>query len=127
HFASTHLRYVRQYLPSMGMDTTEYSPSAMRNSLDDIGISLGNGHSLVEMKQRALPIDRAKDELAAHRELLVEKFGEEHADKVANFNRNLFIFPNLIMISMWRTVRTFYPISPDYMEVDAWPLMPKGE
>ena len=43
------------------------------------------------------------------------------------FDRNLFIFPNLILISTWRTVRTFYPVSHDYIEVDGWGLFPKSD
>ena len=28
---------------------------------------------------------------------LTEKFGEERAERIANFNRNLLIFPNLVI------------------------------
>ena len=34
---------------------------------------------------------------------------------------------NLILISSWHTIRTWYPLAPDYMEVDAWANMPRNE
>ena len=39
---------------------------------------------------------------------------------------NYLIFPNLMVIDGWFVFRTFYPISPDYMEVNAWACLPKG-
>jgi p-cumate 2,3-dioxygenase alpha subunit len=88
----------------------------------------GGGHSMVESPVRPTPLTVfAKEELAEIRQELDVKFGKDRAHQIADYNRNLFIFPNLILISLWRTVRTFYPVSPDYMEVDAWALLPKGE
>jgi p-cumate 2,3-dioxygenase alpha subunit len=38
------------------------------------------------------------------------------------------IFPNLVINDIMAiTVRTFYPVSPDYMEVNAWALAPIDE
>ncbi|MEQ9812702.1 MAG: hypothetical protein RLO50_07955, partial [Azospirillaceae bacterium] len=34
---------------------------------------------------------------------------------------------NLILISLWHTVWTFYPVAPDYMEINAWALLPKND
>jgi p-cumate 2,3-dioxygenase subunit alpha len=53
--------------------------------------------------------------------------GPERAHRIADYGRNLFIFPNLILISSWHTIRTFYPLAPDYMEIDAWANLPRGE
>jgi phenylpropionate dioxygenase-like ring-hydroxylating dioxygenase large terminal subunit len=126
HAMSTHQRYFRQYLPDMGLDNTQWlnRPGAAAGR----GIALDHGHSLVESPVRPTPLTAsAKEELAAIRARLVEKFGEDHAHRIADFNRNIFIFPNLIMISVWHTVRTFYPVAPDYLEIDAWALLPTGE
>ena len=68
---------------------------------------------------------QAKDELAEIRSPLVAKFGAEHAHRIADFNRNLFIFPNLILISNWHSIRTWYPLAPDYIEIDAWAALPR--
>jgi p-cumate 2,3-dioxygenase subunit alpha len=38
------------------------------------------------------------------------------------------IFPNLVINDIMAiTIRTFYPVSPDYMEVNAWALAPIDE
>jgi hypothetical protein len=43
-------------------------------------------------------------------------------------NRNIGIFPNLVINDiMSLTIRTFYPIAPDYMEVNAWAMGPIEE
>jgi len=56
-----------------------------------------------------------------------ERFGPERAKRMLENSHNLLIFPNLIMINSWRTVRTFFPVSPDEMEVTAWAVMPKSD
>jgi hypothetical protein len=43
-------------------------------------------------------------------------------------SRNLLIFPNLIINDIMAiTVRTFFPVTPDYLEINAWALAPKDE
>jgi hypothetical protein len=43
-------------------------------------------------------------------------------------NRNLLIFPNLIINDIMAiTVRTFFPRTPDYMDITAWALAPIDE
>lgn len=126
HAMSMHQRYFRKFLPDIGVDNSKWI--AKREPGTSRGRSLGNGHAVVESFDRGTPLTvSAGDELAAIREDLVKRFGEEYARKTADYQRNLFIFPNLIMISMWKTVRTFYPVSPDYMEVDAWGLFPASD
>ena len=57
---------------------------------------------------------------------LVEKFGEERAERIATSNRNLLIFPNLVINDIMAiTIRTFYPIEPGYMEVTGYALSTK--
>ncbi len=43
--------------------------------------------------------------------------------------RNMVVFPNLALVDlvMGITIRTFYPVSPDYMEVTAWSLQPSDD
>ena len=40
---------------------------------------------------------------------------------------NYLIFPNLMIIDGWRVFRTFYPSSPDYMEINGWACLPKED
>ncbi|MPZ35035.1 MAG: Rieske 2Fe-2S domain-containing protein [Rhodospirillales bacterium] len=125
HALSTHHRYFHQYLPDIGMDPAAWAGA---NRTMGRGVSLGGGHAMVESPQRPTPLtSSAKVELDAIRARLVEKHGPDRAHRIADYTRNLFIFPNLILISLWHTVRTFYPLRPDYMEVDAWALFPKND
>lgn len=125
HALSTHHRYFRQYLPDIGMDPAAWVGA---NRTMGKGIALGGGHAVIETPQRPTPLTgSAKAELEAIRNRLVEKHGPDRAHRIADFTRNLFIFPNLILISLWHTIRTFYPLRPDYMEVDAWALFPRND
>ena len=126
HAMSTHQRYFRKYLPDIGVDASKWL--AKREPGTSRGRSLGNGHAVIETLDRGTPLSAtAGDELARIRADMVARFGEEYTHKAADYQRNLFIFPNLIMISMWKTLRTFYPVSPGYMEVDAWGLFPTSD
>src|SRR5699024_8570835 len=59
---------------------------------------------------------------------LVERFGEERANRIANYNRDIIIFPNLVINDIMPiTARTFYPTSPDYMEVSGYSFALQGE
>src|SRR3546814_9525539 len=59
---------------------------------------------------------------------LVRRFGEERAFRIANRNRNLVLFPNLVIndhISL--TIRCTEPVAPDAMDVTVWGLAPEEE
>jgi len=59
---------------------------------------------------------------------LVENHGKEKGDRIAFKNRNLLIFPNLVVNDIMAvTLRTFYPTAPDYMNVTGWALAPITE
>jgi p-cumate 2,3-dioxygenase subunit alpha len=125
HAMSTHNRYFVQYLADIGADTGAWAGPRRQWG---VGLSLGGGHSVIENPQRPTPIlTRARPELDRIRARLVDKFGPERAHRIADFNRNLFIFPNLILISNWHTIRTWYPLAPDYIEIDAWAALPRGD
>ena len=108
-----------------------------KDDLKGVGKDLGNGHAIVEYSApwgrpvaRWIPAwgedgKRETDEIKAK---LVAKFGEERAERIAARNRNLLIFPNLVINDIMAiTVRTFYPLEPGYMEVTGYALAPKGE
>ena len=125
HAVPTHYRYFVQYLNDMGADTTGWLGQRRQFG---IGLALGGGHSVIENAQRRTPVmSTAEDELAGIRARLVDKYGAERAHRIADFNRNLFIFPNLILISNWHTIRTWYPLAPDYIEIDAWAALPRDD
>jgi p-cumate 2,3-dioxygenase alpha subunit len=128
HAAATHDTYMK-FLAGMGTD--------LSTGVDGIGRSLGNGHAVIEYrapwgrpiaKWEKLYGDAARPEMDAMRGRLVERYGEERATRMADHNRNLFIYPNLIVNDIMAvTVRTFMPQSPDHMEVSAWQLAPRDE
>jgi p-cumate 2,3-dioxygenase subunit alpha len=79
---------------------------------------------------RWIPIygEPAKPEIEHLRAELVARLGEARAARVADTNRNLVIFPNLVINDGSSvTVRTFYPVSSELMRVRAWALGPKDE
>jgi len=128
HAAATHDTYMK-FLANMGTD--------LSTGVDGIGRSLGNGHAVMEYiapwgrpiaKWEKLYGDAARPAMEAMRARLVSLFGDERATRMADHNRNLFIYPNLIINDIMAvTVRTFMPQSPEHMEVTAWQLAPRDE
>lgn len=102
-----------------------------------VGKALGNGHACVDnVNFRGRPVARwipiygedARDEIALIRAELVSRLGEARAARVADTNRNLVVFPNLVLNDGSSvTIRTFFPVSADRMRVTAWALGPIEE
>lgn len=112
-------------------------PNLKKVKLEGKGVNLGNGHSVIEYSApwgrpvaQWTPIwdEDFKKDMDKMKERLTEKHGEERADRIANYNRNIVIFPNLVINDIMAvTARTFYPSSPGYMEVQGYSLAPQGE
>ncbi|MBF6569051.1 MAG: Rieske 2Fe-2S domain-containing protein [Candidatus Binataceae bacterium] len=128
HLRSTHHTYL-EYLRSTGADFNEPVRGHAR--------ALGNGHGVIEhtgpmgrpcAKWEPRWGEKVKGEMAAVRRRLAERYGEKRADRITNWNRNLHIYPSLIVNDiMSLTVRTWNPIAPDYLEVSAWAMTPRNE
>ena len=98
-----------------------------------LAIDLGNGNFTTDnVNFRGRPVakwialygDKAKPEIDAIRQELVARLGEARAARVADTNRNLVIFPNLVINDGSSvTVRTFFP-TPD--DVEALELVQQG-
>jgi p-cumate 2,3-dioxygenase alpha subunit len=132
HGVPTHSTYF-DYLRSR--DQTSFTTMNSRGWVKN----LGNGHAVSE-SIGLLPWGRpyarwapgwgeeAKAEVEALNKEIMERLGPERGNVVANGDRNLLIFPNLVVNDvMATTVRTFYPLRPDHMEVSAWCIAPAGE
>jgi p-cumate 2,3-dioxygenase alpha subunit len=101
------------------------------------GRVLGNGHTTIEYAAAfGRPVARwvpqmgeeLKAEIAAVRTDLITRFGEDRAMRIAERNRNMLIYPNLVINDiMGLTVRTFNPVTPDFMEITAFALAPVEE
>jgi p-cumate 2,3-dioxygenase alpha subunit len=134
HLHSTHSTWL-QYMKDAGVDTKV--PKGLLLPKRGIGKNLGNGNAVIDnINFRGRPVaawisiygEEAKPVVEAARAELSARLGEARAERVANTNRNLFVFPNLMINDGSSvTIRTFWPIAADQMEVTAWALGPVGE
>jgi p-cumate 2,3-dioxygenase alpha subunit len=129
HAVSTHATYF-DYLKNM-------NGVLAQSNVVGFAKDLGNGHAVVEYSAPwGRPVanwvpawgEDRKPEIDAIFHKLVEKHGEARATRIAKNSHNLLIFPNLVIVDvMALTFRTFFPKSPDYMEVAAWAVGPSEE
>ena len=126
HALPTHQRFFRDYLNDIGVDTSAWSQETFNQR--GVAYELGNGHAVIESPAGGLPMSaKAAAKTAEIRQRLEARYGAERTSRICDFSRNLLIFPNLIFIANWRTVRTFYPVAPDYIEIDSWALLPTDD
>lgn len=128
HVATTHATYLK-YLRNEGIDT-----GARRLGRRPI---LGNGHTASEFfggwgrpiaRWAAYWPEDIKSVLEEKRAKLRDKFGEERAALMADVDRNLIVFPNLVINDHSSVIiRTWEPILPGKVVVTAWCLAPKEE
>jgi p-cumate 2,3-dioxygenase alpha subunit len=129
HAEATHATYL-DYLMNTNGGLTDAK-------LSGNGYDLGNGHGVVEYTApwgrpiaQWIPMwgEDGKKEIDEVYAELVDRLGEERAKQTATMNRNMVIFPNLVINDIMAiTIRTFYPTSPDYMMINAWALAAEGE
>jgi p-cumate 2,3-dioxygenase subunit alpha len=128
HAVSTHDTYFK-YLVALGTD--------LKGGVAGTAKALGNGHAVLEYaapwgrpvaKWEPLFGESAREEIERLCAELFEKHGEARASRMADTNRNLLIYPNLVINDIMAiTVRTFMPTAADRMEVTAWELAPRRE
>jgi p-cumate 2,3-dioxygenase subunit alpha len=128
HVATTHATYLK-YLRNEGVDTGARRLGRRPN--------LGNGHTASEFFGGwGRPIARwapywseeIRPLLVDKRSALDERFGTERARLMADVDRNLIVFPNLVINDHSAIIiRTWEPISPGKVIVSAWCLAPKDE
>jgi len=131
HGLPTHQRYMR-FLEETGVDLKGGLARRRQRAAD-----LGNGHAVIEYESPwGRPIahwvpafgELAKARIEQTRSRLEGRFGTERAARMCETSRNLVIFPNLVVNDIMAiTIRTFFPVKPDYMEVNAWSLAPAYE
>ncbi|MGO9357975.1 MAG: aromatic ring-hydroxylating oxygenase subunit alpha [Xanthobacteraceae bacterium] len=129
HAISTHATYLDYLKNSTG--------GLAQVAFDGRSHDLGHGHAVLEYRApwgrpvaQWIPTwgETGKAELQRLHDALVQRFGQQRADRIALYNRNLFIFPNLIINDIMAvTVRTYFPLAPDLMNISAWALAPKEE
>lgn len=99
--------------------------------------SLGNGHACFELRiptgrpvAQWLPVwgEEARVAIEAKKQELEARLGPEKADRIANVNRNMVLFPNSI-INDQQTIlmRTVTPTAHNRMVIRAWSFGPADE
>jgi p-cumate 2,3-dioxygenase subunit alpha len=101
------------------------------------GRGLGNGHAALESwVPTGRPVaswippwgPEVKKEIDAKRAWLAQRFGKERADFIADVQKNLVIFPNLVINdNVGMIIRTIEPTSASTMRVNSWALGPTDE
>lgn len=146
HAMSTHITYIdflRQENGFASIDEVMRRPNeAVVNDFSPIGgIDLGGGHAVVTSGpilpgQGGRPVahwipawgDASREEIDARYLELVALHGQDRADVIARWNRNMIVFPNLVINDFVAlTLRTFYPAAPDLVNVQAWAMAPVDE
>ena len=133
HALTTHHRYLAM-LKESGKDLSMVFKAG---SAPNIGYDLGNGHAVIGGadatggRNTGLGRDISGDALTVQlgrRQRFAELYGPDWANRMFS-GRNVVIFPNLAIVDliMGITIRTYYPVSPGYMEVSAWSLQPKDD
>ena len=129
HAESTHATYLDYLMNTNGGLTA--------TRLAGKGYDLGNGHAVIEYSApwgrpvaQWIPMwgEDGKKEIDQVYDELVGRVGAETAEKIATKNRNMIIFPNLVVNDIMAiTVRTFYPTSPNSMMVNGFAMGVVGE
>jgi p-cumate 2,3-dioxygenase alpha subunit len=126
HLGPTHQTYF-QFLKDQNV---EVSPSTGTMKL------LGNGHAVIEYTGSwGRPVakwnksfgDASRPQLEAMREKLISELGET-GHRMAELNRNLYIYPNLFVMDNNATaLRVIEPTAATYMDVAQFELAPRNE
>ena len=136
HVPTTHSTWLA-YMANSGVNIEVPKGEGLVLPTKGLAIDLGNGHFTTDnVNFRGRPVacwipiygEAAKPEVEEIRRELVARLGEDRAGRVADTNRNLVIFPNLVINDGSSvTVRTFYPETAAKMHVSAWALGPVEE
>ena len=138
HLMTTHSTWLN-YMKRSGVEVKRADKSVTGAVMPAHGIGrvLGNGHAVIDnVNFRGRPVakwialygEEARPEIERIRAELFERLGDARATRVADTNRNLVVFPNLVLNDGSAvTIRTFHPLAADHMQVRAWALAPVEE
>ena len=100
HLHSTHSTWL-EYMKDAGVNVKIPKGKGLLLPKRGVGKNLGNGHAAIDSQNfRGRPVaawisiygEKAKSLVEAAKRELIERLGEERAERVANTNRNLFVF-----------------------------------
>jgi p-cumate 2,3-dioxygenase alpha subunit len=102
-----------------------------------MGFGLGNGHGAFEIELKSgRPVaqwippfgEAVRPKIEDVKRKLVERLGVVRAERVAEHQRNLIVFPNLVINdNIGLSVRTVYPTAPNRLTAYIWALGTRGE
>lgn len=103
-----------------------------------VALGLGNGHCAIEIPfaQQGRPIahwipafgEEIRPVIEEIRSGLVQRFGEARARRISGTQRNLVIFPNLVLNdNLSITLRTVYPLAPNRVRMAIWGMRTANE
>jgi p-cumate 2,3-dioxygenase alpha subunit len=136
HALYTHERFFSHWMQSEGLARQAVTAPPNGASNEPRGtVPLGNGHVTTYYPcadgrpavNRGYLEKHAGDDFQKFRAGLIDRYGPEKARMVERGAGNYLIFPNLMVIDGWWVFRTFYPSSPDYMEINGWACLPKND
>jgi p-cumate 2,3-dioxygenase subunit alpha len=137
HALYTHERFFSNWLQSEALTRQPVTapPNGGPPNTPSGTVPLGNGHVTTyypradgrQAVNRGYLEKHAGEDLLKFRAGLVDRHGPEKARMVEAGAGNYLIFPNLMVIDGWWVFRTFYPSSPDYMEINGWACLPKND
>lgn len=132
HAHSTHSTYVEYLADAIGGPPVLPTGDGVVYAYD-----LKNGHAVIQGPApwgrpvaQWIPAwgEQGKKDIEAIYNELRQRVGDVRAEQIALRNRNMNIFPNLVINDIMAvTVRTFFPVSPSEMTVEGWALGAKGE
>jgi len=133
HAHETHSTYLEYLAEAIGGPLPVLPGSGSSSHIED----LGNGHAVIEYPApwgrpvaQWIPAwgEAGQTEISRLMASLTARFGAARAAQIGRMNRNMVIFPNLVVNDIMAiTIRTFYPEAPDYMTINGWALAPKDE
>jgi Ring hydroxylating alpha subunit (catalytic domain). len=91
---------------------------------------LGHGHNGFEYPSpQPRPValwhplfgEEAREDIAAIEQEVIDRLGPERAVRVCKHAKHVLIFPNLVIADgPGAVIRTYWPVAPDYVEIDQW-------
>jgi p-cumate 2,3-dioxygenase subunit alpha len=139
HLLPTHISYLEFLDEQSKLSGKDSAVSFLVNEYakNGRGLGLGHGHGGLESwVASGRPVAQwipawgpeLKEEIDGTRARLEQRFGQKRAGLIADVQKNMVIFPNLVINdNVGFTVRVIEPVNANSMRVNAWALAPVNE
>lgn len=139
HLLPTHISYLEFLDEQSALSGKDSAVQFLLNQYakQGRGLGLGHGHGGLESwVASGRPVAQwipawgpeIKKEIDATRARLVAKLGEQRAGLIADVQKNMVIFPNLVINdNVGFTIRVIEPTGPSSMRINAWAIAPVNE